>query len=229
MNAWQRAIGAWAGATLLAGCMTVTEQVSQVERLEAPDGSATVLLFEPDIKFYILTAGGIAESQPDWTQAARRNFMEAARASADRQNLSLKLLPTSVPDLELERYERLHQAVGITILNNYLGPWKLPSKADKFDLTLGSGVDVLRERYGADYGLFVFYRDLRASGGSIAFALLAGAYEALGSQFGFASLVDLRTGAIVWFNKVSLGAGDLRETAGAQATVETLLEGMPHG
>ena len=32
-----------------------------------------------------------------------------------------------------------------------------------------------------------------------------------GSQTGYASLVDLRTGRVVWFNNLARGFGDLRE------------------
>jgi hypothetical protein len=218
-------------AAVMAGCATSSQQVRQVDALTAADGSAHILLFEPDIKFYALTAGGVSEPQPDWTQDARRHFVEAARAEAASHDLELTTLDTSVPDLELERYEKLYQAVGMTILRNYVGPWTLPTKEKKkFDLTLGPGVDVLRERYGADYGLFVFYRDYRSTGGRMAFAILAavvGVGVPTGGQFGFASLVDLRTGDVVWFNKVDIGTGDLRETSGAKTTVAVLFGDMP--
>ena len=44
---------------------------------------------------------------------------------------------------------------------------------------------------------------------------------------GFASLVDLKTGEIVWFNLVKVGAGELREEDGARLAVETLFENLP--
>jgi hypothetical protein len=91
---------------------------------------------------------------------------------------------------------------------------------------------VLKERYGADYGLFVFYRDYRASGGRMAFSILAAAVGVAvppGGQGGFASLVDLTTGDVVWFNQVSVGTGDLRESEGAAKTVDVLLEKLPRG
>jgi len=48
-----------------------------------------------------------------------------------------------------------------------------------------------------------------------------------GRQVGFASLVDLRTGNIVWFNRLISGTGDLRTEAPAQSTVDNLIKGLP--
>ncbi|MDP3172252.1 MAG: hypothetical protein Q8M91_18130, partial [Polaromonas sp.] len=48
-----------------------------------------------------------------------------------------------------------------------------------------------------------------------------------GAQVGYASLVDLQTGRIVWFNDLRRAHGDLREPESAQETVETLLKGFP--
>jgi hypothetical protein len=48
-----------------------------------------------------------------------------------------------------------------------------------------------------------------------------------GFQSGFASLVDLRTGKIVWFNRVLSVDGDLRNPDDARDTVGELLQGLP--
>jgi hypothetical protein len=48
-----------------------------------------------------------------------------------------------------------------------------------------------------------------------------------GQQIGFASLVDLRTGNIVWFNRLENGSGDLRTAEPAQNTVNDLLKELP--
>jgi hypothetical protein len=59
------------------------------------------------------------------------------------------------------------------------------------------------------------------------FAALAGVAIASGGEVGFASLVDLRTGDIVWFNKVASGVGELREKENARLTVDSLLKNLP--
>jgi outer membrane protein assembly factor BamB len=70
----------------------------------------------------------------------------------------------------------------------------------------------------------------QASGGRVAFAILAaaaGAGVSTGSESGFASLVDLKTGEIVWFNVVASGSGELRDEQGAVTAVETLFKDIP--
>jgi hypothetical protein len=41
--------------------------------------------------------------------------------------------------------------------------------------------------------------------------------------------VDLRTGDVVWFNKVDVGAGELRDREGARTVVDGLFRDMPEG
>jgi hypothetical protein len=48
-----------------------------------------------------------------------------------------------------------------------------------------------------------------------------------GIQIGYASLVDLKSGRVVWFNNLVRMSGDLREPKPAQETVEALLSGFP--
>ena len=47
------------------------------------------------------------------------------------------------------------------------------------------------------------------------------------SQVGYASLVDLKTGQVVWFNHLLRGTGDLREAKAADETFDALLKGFP--
>ena len=56
---------------------------------------------------------------------------------------------------------------------------------------------------------------------------LLGAISLGGEQVGYASLVDLHTGRVVWFNRLSRMSGDLREPAPARETVEALLKDFP--
>jgi hypothetical protein len=44
-----------------------------------------------------------------------------------------------------------------------------------------------------------------------------------GSQIGYASVVDLKTGDIVWFNWLARPHGDLRTPAAATETVKALV------
>ncbi len=48
-----------------------------------------------------------------------------------------------------------------------------------------------------------------------------------GMQVGFASLVDLQTGDVVWFNRLVNQAGDLRTVEPARKAVDELLTDFP--
>ena len=221
-----------AALVFLAGCAS-TSQVAQVDRLESVAERPRILLMPPDVKYYVLTAGGLTEPQADWTAQARVNFTNALTAYAAERDADVVQAPASDdPSSAVTRYEKLHAAVGSTILINHFGVAKLPTKAGQFDWGLGAGVSDIREQTGADYALFSFYRDYQASGGRIAFAVLAaaaGVGVSTTAEFGFASLVDLKTGDIVWFNKVDVGSGELRDSDGAMTVIRTLFKGLPAG
>jgi hypothetical protein len=203
--------------------------VKQVDRLSTVEENPRILLMPPDIRYYLLTAGGVSEPNAEWTEAAQTNFTEAATDYATSIGTNLKVVdkrdlsPTEVD------YEELHSAVGFTILDNYFGT-PLPGKNGQFDWSLGPEISQIATDRGADYALFVYYRDYQASGGRVAFAVLAaavGGVADVGSEGGFASLVDLKTGDVVWFNVVMAGSGELRNKDGAASAVRTLFKDIP--
>ena len=48
-----------------------------------------------------------------------------------------------------------------------------------------------------------------------------------GMQTGYASLVELETGRVLWFNQLQRASGDLREAEKAAETIDTLLKNFP--
>ena len=221
-------------AAALAGCTST--QVRQVER---PAGTplvtpgTSVVLIEPDIELYAVGAGGMAEPRKAWTEAAKKNFPDAARRRLEAVGFTLRpdyYLPKDVgPEDKRRQLYLLNQAVSISILT-YGRPGTLRNKHDKFDWTLGPGVSALREATGADYALFTYVRDSYTSGGRAAMRiigiLLLGGDIGGGQQIGLASLVDLRTGQVVWHNLLVDQTGDLRDEAGANETADDLLRGI---
>ncbi len=89
--------------------------------------------------------------------------------------------------------------------------------------------------YDADYALFVYFRDTFASTGRIATMIVAslftygtgGAAIGGGEQVGFASLVDLETGDVIWFNVMKSSVGNLRKPDSARESAEDLLTDLP--
>ncbi|QNN65759.1 hypothetical protein H9L12_04165 [Sphingomonas rhizophila] len=147
---------------------------------------------------------------------------------------------------EIAELERLHNAVGNSIaLHKYMG-YGLPTKRGRgLDWTLGEDAVKLGQRSGYDYALFMYAEDNFASTGRVALQVLgiAGCFVGFcapnvggGGQFAYASLVDLRTGKVVWFNIVQAGSqiagikmGDIRTEAGAAQLVDRLLDRMKPG
>jgi hypothetical protein len=137
-------------------------------------------------------------------------------------------VPENLRD-DQEQLVKVHGAIGKTILVTRTFQL-LPTKQGKFDWTLGPVAKTLKETYDADYAMFVFIRDSYSSPGRVA-VIIIGAALGIGvpggAQVGFASLVDLDTGDIVWFNRLARGVGDLRTEAAARETVEVLLKDLP--
>jgi hypothetical protein len=229
-SATVRLAAAASAMTILIGC-AASPTVREIDQLEAMGENPRILVMTPDIKYYLLTAGGIPEPHAEWTSAARTNFATAVEVFSEERGTDLVMIGdrNQLEQTEIE-YQKLYSAVGNTILINYYGAAKLPSKGNEFDWTLGPGVAAIGDKYDADYALFSYYRDYQASGGRVAFAVLAaaaGVGVSTGSEGGFASLVDLKTGDIVWFNVVTAGSGELRDEKGAATAVESLFRGLP--
>jgi hypothetical protein len=140
----------------------------------------------------------------------------------------------ATPETVLE-LERLHEAVGLSIkLHKYIPYAALPTKKDKFDWTLGETAVRYGQASGYDYALFLFARDSFSSGGraaiqalgflgcAVGFCVIPGG----GIQQGFASLVDLKSGNVVWFNYLVSEVGDIRTANGADDMVNRLLASM---
>jgi hypothetical protein len=226
------------GVALLTGCVSTQVSSRQIERLEVARENPRILVMPPDIRYYLLTAGGVTEPNAEWTEAAQQNFTAALEDFADSIGTELIIMdsPGGLSAQE-NQYQRLHSAVGMTLQINHFGMFPLPSKElpdneRLFDWSLGPGVADIGDAYDADYLLFVFYRDYQASGGRVALAIfagLAGVAVTTGYEGGFASLVDLRTGDVVWFNAVPVGVGEMRDPSGAEAAVANLFADIPTG
>jgi hypothetical protein len=113
---------------------------------------------------------------------------------------------------------------------HHFGNLKLPTKNDRLDWSLGEAVAALKAKTGADYALFTYLRDTYASSErkmAMVGMALVGAFMPGGEQRGYASLVDLNTGRVVWFSGLNRMWGDLRNGGAATETVDALLKGFP--
>jgi len=193
-------------------------------------GDSRLLVLPADMELYSMSAGGVVEPRADWTEAAQKNFV----AALAKEGKVLGPRVTTFSGAEADEFSdivTLHRAVADAIsLHHDAAFMQLATKGDRLEWSLGDAVQPLREKTGADYALFTWIRDSYASGerkaAMVALALL-GAVSLGGEQVGYASLVDLRTGRVVWFNQLNRMFGDLREPEPAIETVEALLKGFP--
>ncbi len=97
----------------------------------------------------------------------------------------------------------------------------------------------LREDFAADYALSIFLRESFQSAGHVAMryslGLLLGPALApmpLTGQIGYATLVDLRTGNVVWSNRIMTPGEmptDIRDPEKARKAVDSLMKACPVG
>ncbi len=221
----------------LAGCTTTRQQAGA--DFTPPTGSYKLIVMRPDIAVNLLTAGGQLEQREDWTNTAREEVLGALRRQQARRGgdarVALSWADAGGGESVALELNRLHEVVGQSILlHKYLPYAALPTKKDRFDWTLGELATSYGAASGQDYALFVFARDSFSSGGRAALQAVGMLgcmvgfciIPAGGSQQAFASLVDLKTGDVVWFNFLSSSVGDIRTAQGADAMVTKLLDTM---
>ncbi|MBA3578115.1 MAG: hypothetical protein H0W39_11000 [Sphingomonas sp.] len=238
-----------AASITMSGCVQ-TRQYADLQ-FSPPQGDYKLLVLRPDVSVGSVTTGGMTEPRADWTDAARANIVAALRAQqAERGGKMLVAekrgdIPNVDPDTVAE-IERLNYIVDQSIvLHKYLGVY-LPTKRGKgLQYTLGKDAVDFGQKTGFDYMLFLHAEDSFASRGRVALQVLgiAGCFVGFcapniggGSQLAYASLVDLRTGEVVWFNVLRAGTqiagvnlGDIRTQEGAAQMVERLLGRMKPG
>jgi hypothetical protein len=194
-----------------------------------------ILVMPPDIELSELTVGGSLELNALWTQSGYANVEAALRQHLVANKavfVDYKAPPEDTPEFEqFDQLQRLHRAVGANIkLYQIAANARLPAKEGKFDWSLGPAAGVLGRPSQSNYALFLFVRDSYSTPGRVALQIAAAmlnVHLAGGSQAGYASLVDLNNGEVVWFNALSREAGDLRTLDPAKETVALLLDNMP--
>jgi hypothetical protein len=227
-------MGRWfalAALVLLSACATATQRTFTGQFTPPPAGSRVVVM-TPDIQLSLLTAVGMQEPREDWSHAARDGVAGAVASHVTAKGHQQSSLdPSTAMEGRTGQVIRLHEVVGGSILlTNYFG-WNLPTRRDNFEWTLGEGAQAIGAEHNADYALFITGRGSYASAGRVAamvgFAML-GVGIPLGGQQAYASLVDLRTGNVIWFNVVTAGPNeDMRDPEGARLLVERLMRGAP--
>ncbi|HUO43692.1 MAG TPA: hypothetical protein VMT94_02120 [Burkholderiales bacterium] len=234
-NCFHRFSAIQIGVLIIAGFLGIGVARAQPDNLapgftNLPKG-ARIVLMPADVELFSLSAGGVVEPKADWTEAAIKNLRTAFNEKQKTFGVVFSDLTDEQAD-EFAEINALHGAVARAIDIHHFGSssFHLPTKEGKLDWSLGDEVSVIKSKTGADYALFSWIRDSYASGERVAtmmFMAMLGVGLTGGMQVGYASLVDLNTGQVLWFNRLQRGTGDLREEDKAADTLNALLKDFP--
>ncbi|WP_010184579.1 hypothetical protein [Sphingomonas sp. PAMC 26605] len=199
----------------------------------------TILMFRPTVRVGAQSTGGLFEPNGDWTDQAIKNIGAALASRQGMLGNRVVTAPDAIgADAQLvAEYSALFAAVAQSVISyqffvgNRLPTKKRDNKANVFDWSLGSGIAALPGAKDADYALFLYNKDAYGSTGRKllqAVALLGpGLAIKSGEHAGYAGLVDLKTGDLLWLNADGEMGGDVRTAEGAEKRVRELLEDFP--
>lgn len=227
-------------ASVATGSAFGQERAAVKQGFELPQNSGKkILLFRPTVSIGEQSTGGLYEPNADWTDKARAHIQASiAKRQADLGNTVVDAPEAYGEQARLvEEYNILFAAVAQAIVNyqffvgNRLPTKKRDNKDGVFDWSLGDGVRALPGAQDADYALFIYNKDAYGSTGrkllQVAALLGPGISVRSGEHVGYAGLVDLKTGDILWLNADAAMGGDVREADGADKRVSQLLERFP--
>jgi hypothetical protein len=233
----------WVVAAALAAALTVTvPMASAQEKSAVREGFSAeslkgqkILLFRPSVWVGEQSTGGMPEPNADWTAQARELLgKELARRQGEFDN-ELIVEPDLVGDEArlFSEHRALFSSVANSVVTYQFFPGnRLPTRKNKsFDWTLGEGTRAIAEKTGARYGLFVTTEDQYGSLGRKMFQIFAAGLVGVGvksgEHIGYAGLVDLETGELVWLNADGQMGGDVRTEDGMAKRVGQLLKDFP--
>ncbi len=194
-----------------------------------------ILIVRPTVWVGEQSTGGMAEPNADWTAQSRKLLSEelSRRQNAFRVEVVSETDALTGNAAFLADYAALFESVaGAVVEYQFFKGNRLPTRKNHpFEWTLGPSGRVLAERTGAKYALFINVKDEFGSFGRKMFQVLAAGLVGVGVQSGvhrgYAGLVDLETGNLLWLNADNAMGGDVRVAEGMQKRVDQLLEGFP--
>ena len=191
-----------------------------------------IVVAPPDIELFEISAGGVPEPRADWTVTAR----QLVHAEIELRRAGLGVDTVELDEATADEFGELlslHAAIARSIALHHFGGVPLPTKNGQLDWSFADALKPLQERTGARYGLFIWVRDGYSSASrktAIALTAILSLGHVIpggGIQSAYASLVDLDSGRVLWFNQVARGRGDLRDGDSAAETVDELLKNFP--
>lgn len=241
MNRLIRLIAICVGSLILWTSPLQAQERSAVRAgFELPANSGKkILIFRPRISVGSQSTGGMFEPNAEWTDRAKLNMQSSLAELQQRLGNQVVEAPEAYGDdaLAVQEHMSLFAAVSEAVIQyqffvgNRLPTKKRDNREGVFDWSLGSTVATLPGAADADYGLFIFTKDAYGSTGRKILQVMAllgpGLAVQSGEHIGYAGLVDLKTGDLLWLNADGAMGGDVREPDGAQKRIRQLLEDFP--
>jgi hypothetical protein len=205
----------------------------------AADSGKKILVFRPAVKAGSQSTGGMFEPNAEWTERAIQNLQEALTQAQLRLGNAVITAPEAYGEdaRNVQEHMALFSAASQSIIQyqffkgNRLPTKKADNKVGAFDWSLGTGVSKRPGASDADFGLFLYSKDAFGSTGRKLLQVVAllgpGIAVKSGEHVGYAGLVDLKTGDIVWLNADGQIGGDVRDKDGAEKRIRQLLEDFP--
>lgn len=217
----------------VAPAVSHAQDIGTVASITKPAPGTPILIVMPEVSLGLLTAGGSIDPKQEWSDNARKYLDDSLISAMKGRGYDTDSIDaTTYEDPRALQMLKLNDVVTDSImLNRYF--IKLPTKTT-FDWTLGEDASVLVPGDDATppaYALFIRVKGSYASSGRAAMMIgmaALGVGMTLGGQSVTASLVDLKTGQVVWYQSGPITSGvDIRTPAGATTAVATLLKKLP--
>jgi hypothetical protein len=192
-----------------------------------------ILIFRPEVRVHAQSTGGLNERNVEWTVAARAALTASLTKAQILLGNDIRIMPdpTENESAAMNDYRALFRAITDAVIVHRLFPGsRLPAKKDRLDWSMGPGIAALEGMGDSDFGLFFYtfdsYETERRKAAQ-AVGQLFGVGLSPGVHIGYAGLVDLRSGDLVWINADLKMSGDVRKSAGADRRVQQLLQAFP--
>ncbi len=221
----------------IAASSAQAQEVQTFIAITKPAANTPILVVMPTVELSLLTAAGTSEPKDDWSQSAQK-FLDASLTDAIKARSYAPVTGdvSSYDDPSALQLVKLNQAVTDTIMMNGYAQMKLPTKTT-FDYTLGTNAAKLipastdASATPPAYGLFLHAIGRYSSGGRAAMMVgmaMLGVGMPMGGQAMQATLVDLKTGQVVWYQVSVVAPGtDIRTAEGAATATAALLKKLP--
>lgn len=229
---------------LLLGCAAPRSIKAHPDLAQKCQNIKSIALARPDIKVYLVSAGGVPELMVDWSNLAAENVTKALIAQFEGSGTSVSMLkPEARNEQEMKEVLALFPVVSTAIMQ-HAGPVQ-PGFTPSAPAAYGAGADYsvgpitkILDSAGADALLLVHGLDQFASAGKKAVNVL-GTFSGImmSAVTGVAivprgegttlrvALVD-RDGTILWHN-IKGGSTNLRDPEQAKSFVAVALEEFP--